>query len=209
MRIQGISLPRHHQDKPEDLPKCKGFALVTFRDTNDVEMLLAEWPWRKAGHVPNPIKSRAEPATDTSVSSAMQQHEAQKFGFRVTTKSQWEHLNQEYLTYRLQLLDELAREEAETLQPPTRIQAEPPAVPVAPQPARAREPLKPSLDASAPYPTGCLVFIRHVHPETNKTTLRKLFSHALEAADSIDYVDFNKGMDTVRTHPLRLLRYRD
>lgn len=59
---------------------------------------------------------------------------------------------------------------------------------------------------ASPYPLGCLLFVRNVHPETNKTTLKTLFSSGLTAGgaeggvlpEGIDYVDFNKGMDSVR-----------
>ena len=57
------------------------------------------------------------------------------------------------------------------------------------------------------YPPGCLVFLRNVHPETNKTTLRGLFLHArrpigIEVGkkdddDGLDYLDYTKGMDSV------------
>ncbi|THU99690.1 hypothetical protein K435DRAFT_937988 [Dendrothele bispora CBS 962.96] len=67
-----------------------------------------------------------------------------------------------------------------------------------------------------PYPTSCLVFVKNVHPSTNKTTLKKLFGRGFEgfggAVDGeegsaggagevgggggVDYVNFNKGMDT-------------
>jgi hypothetical protein len=61
----------------------------------------------------------------------------------------------------------------------------------------------PVIDQWSLYPYGCLLFVKNVHPETNKTTLRALFSHAFKtcldnAGDALDYVDFNKGMDTVR-----------
>ena len=54
----------------------------------------------------------------------------------------------------------------------------------------------PTLDASAPYPYGCLVFVRGVHIETNKTTLKTLFGRAVDG-EGIDYVDYAKGMDSV------------
>ena len=61
------------------------------------------------------------------------------------------------------------------------------------------------VPSSASYPQGCLVFVRNVHPETNKTTLRALFSQAFYDSESseisgdvVDYVDFNKGSETVR-----------
>lgn len=59
-----------------------------------------------------------------------------------------------------------------------------------------------SSDANSAYPPGCLVFIRHVHPDTNKTALRNLFLHIREEGgnsdeDGIDYLDYTKGMDCV------------
>ncbi|KAH8118815.1 hypothetical protein DFH11DRAFT_1740752 [Phellopilus nigrolimitatus] len=61
--------------------------------------------------------------------------------------------------------------------------------------------LAPTHQTTLPYPTDCLVFVKNVHLETNKTTLRSLFTHALGgvasgAADAIDYVDYNKGLDS-------------
>jgi xRRM domain len=50
------------------------------------------------------------------------------------------------------------------------------------------------------FPFGCLVFVRNVHPGTNKTTLRKFFGQAFpgdEGGNCIDYVDFQKGLDNV------------
>ncbi|KAF8484415.1 hypothetical protein JB92DRAFT_1567718 [Gautieria morchelliformis] len=48
------------------------------------------------------------------------------------------------------------------------------------------------------FPQNCLVFVRNIHPDTNKTTLRTLFSASLASSKrSVDYVDFTKGIDTV------------
>jgi hypothetical protein len=59
-----------------------------------------------------------------------------------------------------------------------------------------------SVLADAPFPPGCLLFVRNVHPQTNRTTVRALLSQALVrkgmSADNVDYVDYTKGMDTVR-----------
>ncbi|KDQ64102.1 hypothetical protein JAAARDRAFT_27728 [Jaapia argillacea MUCL 33604] len=67
------------------------------------------------------------------------------------------------------------------------------------------------LTIVSPYPPNCLLFVRNVHPSTNKTTLRTLFSRTLTASaqngsdeskagggdtDGLDYVDFTKGMDS-------------
>ena len=67
----------------------------------------------------------------------------------------------------------------------------------------------PTISLSSPYPTNSLVFVRNIHPETNKTTLRKLLSTAFVAplakgmalGGGVDYVDFNKGMDSVSLSP--------
>lgn len=56
----------------------------------------------------------------------------------------------------------------------------------------------------AEFPQGCLVFVQNVHPQTNKTTLRKLLGRAFESHgsdsgqdDVVDYVDFSKGLEDV------------
>ncbi|KAG6836024.1 hypothetical protein H0H93_012169, partial [Arthromyces matolae] len=80
-----------------------------------------------------------------------------------------------------------------------------PTVKIAEAPREGPIPEKsPKLDLSSPYPYNSLVFVRNIHPETNKTTLRKLFSTAFASSlarseingDGIDYVDFAKGMDS-------------
>jgi len=46
------------------------------------------------------------------------------------------------------------------------------------------------------YPPGCVLFARHVPPDTNKTALRTLFSALLADASALDYVDYTKGLDS-------------
>lgn len=63
----------------------------------------------------------------------------------------------------------------------------------------------PLINLSSQYPPSSLVFVRNIHPETNKTTLRNFFATSLKGSladgtiqsDGLDYVDFNKGMDSV------------
>ncbi|KAJ3556880.1 hypothetical protein NM688_g1782 [Phlebia brevispora] len=189
-RIQHISLPRHHQDKPDDRPKCKGFALVTFADTEDLSDLLKDWPWRQ---------ERRGSMLGTKEPRSSENSEAVKFGFKVLAKSQWEKLNEEYLAYRQRLLEEIAGEEESA----TKLLPVPEPIATSSEVAptrRVSEP--PSVNPDASYPQNCLVFVRNVHPETNKTTLRKLFSQAFQTSraevstEAVDYVDFNKGMNT-------------
>lgn len=190
--VQRISLPRHHLDKPDSRPKCKGFALVTLARMEDADFLVQRWPWQR----------HTEKSADAS--DDMYQ-DAARFGFRTTRKAHWDELNAEYLAYRQTLLDELALTEQNE-----QVVTEPSRTSEIPEVLAAREKTPEShnlqtsiLDLSTPYPPGCLAYARNVHLETNKTTLRKLFSqgfaesNASTAGGGIDYVDFNKGMDTV------------
>ena len=109
------------------------------------------------------------------------------------TKTRWEELRDEYLAYRTQLLDAVHKEDRKL------------GMSGHPKPAKAETalpPLAPNILSNfaipQDYPRGCLVFARNIHVETNKTTLRKLFSSAVGLPqDVLEYVDFNKGMDSV------------
>ncbi|KAI0650913.1 hypothetical protein C8Q79DRAFT_945655 [Trametes meyenii] len=202
--IQSIALPAHHLDRPGDIPKPKGFALVTFSSEDCATRLTTSWPW----------SPRRASVTNSGTDPA---HEAAKFGFRALPKARWDALKDEYLAHRQRLLDEIARAESADALNAEAIPAEtPPAhhgrtakrppVDEDTRPPRAHAhahahaldkqtatALAPS--ATAPFPRGCLVYVRHVHPETNKTTLKALFA-AHGRARALDYVDYSKGMDT-------------
>jgi hypothetical protein len=178
-------------DKPGDRPKCKGFALVTLCTTELCRIFLERWPWKPSTQLPK--SDDFDLAEDNSETK-----EASKFGFRTLSKARWDELNQEYLAYRQRLIDELA-DDCE----PKNITADSDgrsatgvlledSIPVSSQNVTT---------VSSPYPFGCLVFTRNLHPETNKTTLRALFTAAFKSSPldtgGLDYVDFNKGMDSV------------
>lgn len=198
-RVQSISLPRHHQDQSTDQPKCKGFALVTLSTTELAERLAEEWPWRRD---PSSPKSGAKDNSDI--------HDAARFGFRVLRKARWDQLKEEYQARRVQLLQQVAESGSRRVAlngaeegnnefdepPPPTIQKRK----RSPAPAEPEIPAKPVTTLSSPYPSGCLAFVKNVHLETNKTTLKTLFLRAFPDASSagaIDYVDYNKGMDSV------------
>ncbi|KAH9939959.1 hypothetical protein B0H21DRAFT_583441 [Amylocystis lapponica] len=184
--VQSILLPAHHQDKPDEHPKCKGFALVTLENTEHVELLLNKWPW-------SPRRTDLSDMGDTTLV-----HDAIKFGFRTLSKARWDALKEEYLTHRQRLLDDIAHaEDEEHAYTNQYMDAQSQAAPIAVAPTLSLPP-KPAFDLSAPYPPGCLVYVRNVHAETNKTTLRTLFSQAfsVQSTEGLDYVDFNKGMET-------------
>lgn len=197
MSIEAVTLPPHHQDQPGDPPKCKGFALVTLSNTLDIDYFFNEWPWEQDY---GDGKALDGEITDIRV-------DARKYGFRLLLKSRWESLQAEYLAYRRTLLDEIAafednlahQSQAETHSAQQYRYERPQAQPTRPEgPQESADPSV--LDPSSPYPPNCLIFVRNIHPETNKTTLRSLFSAAFkdtDLGDGLDYVDFNKGMDSV------------
>ncbi|KAF9035363.1 hypothetical protein BDZ89DRAFT_1130404 [Hymenopellis radicata] len=169
-RVQGISFLSHHLDKPGDAPKPKSFALVTLLNLEDVRLLLNDWPWER---------------TDTSRTSPTPEHEAAvKFGLRALQKERWDQLKEEYLAYRGELVEQMAAHQNNAPRPAS-----------IPKRGRSRSPPPQdnALSHDSPFPPDCLIFVKHVHSQTNKTTLRSLFS---QAGSEIDYVDFNKGMDT-------------
>ena len=64
---------------------------------------------------------------------------------------------------------------------------------------RKSGPAQPAYDEPS-FPAGCLLFVKNLHPQTNKTTLKKLFEHTLESSvgkGGVDYVDWSKGMSSV------------
>ena len=167
---------------------------MTLADQQDVESLLATWPWDKQSI----SHTHDTPSLDDDYA-----REAAKFGLRTLSKSRWDQLKEEYLSYQRQLLDELVtyNEGSSDFRQgiDADIQEQVGEYDTASQPEYEQASTA-TTTLTSPYPLNCLVFVRNVHSETNKTTLRKLFSLAFDAATSegLDYVDFNKGMDSVR-----------
>lgn len=200
--VQTITLPAHHLDRPGDVPKPKGFALVTFASEDEAARLVTDWPWRPR-RTDIPAHEHENEETDASA------REAVKFGFRALPKARWDALKEEYLAHRQRLLDQIAQSEPEPIP-----EAEPTdvdsyhgrgrdqgwgnrehAAHTPPAPVAEHE----YTDPDAPFPPGCLVYVRGVHPETNRTTLKALFAARGFGSDALDYVDYSKGMGTVRT----------
>ncbi|KAK2465874.1 hypothetical protein APHAL10511_001515 [Amanita phalloides] len=197
-RIQGVALPAHHQDKPGDPPKFKDFCLVTLVTIEDAEFLTKRWPWTRS-------TAASVESTDKDIVSEVVR-DATKFGLRTLSKTNWEHLKGEYLRYRSQLIEKINEHEDAQVETQTRtigkrerdveseLQRTPSAHEAAQTPSKAD-----ALSPDAPYPYGCLILVRNIHPETNKTTLRALFSVSKGGGlkeDGLDYIDFNKGVDS-------------
>lgn len=144
-------------------------------------------------------------------------------GFRCMSKRTWDKLRVEYLARQRQLLEEsVARNIAESersflakADPPDSLRNN---VEDEEEPSHRKKATRPAVSTQSPqfqphasaatYPKDCLVFIKNVHPETNKTTLKNLFSKPLNGeGGAIDYVDYNKGLDSVRSQ-LKLFRFQ-
>jgi len=179
--IQDIRLNPPSDGEVESKRAFKGFAFVTLSSTDLVKQLSEDWPWLSG--------DRSAPVSGTPSPASVDVADAHRYGVRVITKARWEELRDEYLAYRTQLLNVVHEEDRKCIQS---------------KPGMAGPALPPSLSngphstVTQDYPCGCLVFARNIHTETNKTTLRKLFSSAIGfPQDVLDYVDFNKGMDSV------------
>lgn len=201
--VQHIHLPPHHLDKPGSAPKCKGFAFVTLRNEDTVKLLIDAWPWESRWNR-DTMESLPEDAL-------LVVKEARKTGLRALSKLRWNSLKEEYIEYKASLLREI---DTGTQSPPTQTfmneSVEPPAPDMdeisnkdTTRTTQQVENEDHKLYVDSPYPPGCLVFVKHVHAQTNKTTLRTLFSAILgenAPTNAIDYVDYTKGMDNVN-HP--------
>ena len=211
--MQNVAFPLHYQDQPGSIPACKGFALVTLSTKDDVQALMDAWPWEKTGRTHGPSNDDTKAQTSTTQSQEMKS--AINFGLRICSKARWEGLKAEYLLYRQQLVEEINwYQDGEDIRCNSKGKmvvdaqhsrnSETASVSVAASKSemmKAQEDNRLGLHADSRYPSGCLVFVRHVHPGTNKTTLRSLFKRAWKeegsSEDCVDYIDYSKNMDSV------------
>ena len=199
-RFQRIVFPSHHRDPAASFPICKGFALVTLSSKADVQALTYAWPWDSEERTDTHATTEAEVNGQT-----VEERSARANRLRICTRASWEELRAEYLLYRQRLINEVnqhqdeneARWRKETTDR-GRCKKSRGEDGSQGEQTRSTTPYEAGIRADSPYPTACLVFVRHVHPETNKTTLRTLFSQAwAEPNVAIDYIDYSKNMDSV------------
>jgi hypothetical protein len=180
--VQHILFPPHHQDPPDAIPKCKGFALVTLNEPDLASDILSQFPY-DGDSAPAPNDSDSD-----SDSSSVEGSEARKAGLRVLSKERWDTLQAEYAECRESLLRRIAAVASTPAPAPNKIKNV------------DNTPDEPPPPATKPksYLSGCVLFARHVPPDTNKTALRARFSALLADAGALDYVDYTKGLDSVR-----------
>lgn len=224
--IQRIYFPPHYQDPPDAQPKCKGFALLTFSEPSVASHFLAYFPYHRTPENKGSVIDSANPNNDHDEPSP-EELEARKAGFRTLSKERWEALQSEYVQYRDALLHRIASASSSTA--PRASASAPATVPDLPSPSpdddnvpesdprpstTTSEPSPLLIPRCYPYPPGCVIFVRHVPTDTNKTALRARFSALLAedgnnnestATAALDYVDYTKGLDSVRFLPPLLL----
>lgn len=62
-----------------------------------------------------------------------------------------------------------------------------------------------ALDVQGAYPEGCVLWVRNVHENSTRTTLKALFGALLDqlqegSGKGVEFVDYEKGLDTVSAH---------
>ena len=189
--VQKILFPLHHQDPPDALPKCKGFALVTLSEPPATSHLLTRFPYH------NRANDHGANGNDDNDDVSPEEREARKAGFRTLSKERWGELQAEYVEYRDALLGHVA---ASSPPSATRLVALPASTSTNKVKITCEARLQHVSEAPPNFPPGCVIFARHVPQGTNKTALRALFSALLpgDSTTALDYVDYTKGLDTVR-----------
>ncbi|THH05202.1 hypothetical protein EW145_g4966 [Phellinidium pouzarii] len=205
--IQSITFPPHRDDAP-DAPrpiKSKGFAFLVLAQMKIVDHLLQRWPWDLAVRLENNVLKDVEKKGVEAAAA----YDAREFGFHCLSKKKWEALKRDYISLQRRLLEKTIAasqpEPSSFSRMPVEETARSPTLNGKYTKAQNKSTITMQKDSVQPlvyqaqnlsFPSGCLVFIKNVHPETNKTTLRTLFTSALDGmADAIDYVDYNKGLD--------------
>lgn len=195
--IQCISFPPHHADVPSSPrpTKSKGFAFVVFSDTSHSEIFAKNWPWNTI-HSQKSIEKSAELQCDHEKAI----NDARSSGLRCMTLSKWNELADEYRARQKELIELTANSNNMSLPRAARLSR--PVIDTLTSNDSDRfqeENLTNEVNEHSTYPPGCLVFVQNILPDTNKTTLRTFFASAFEQGGSeIDYVDFSKGLDSVR-----------
>ena len=225
--IQNIYFLPHYQDPPSAQPKCKGFALLTLSDPSVASHLLASFPYHH--RTPANKDGATVPADHDNHDdeASPEELEARKAGFRTLSKERWEALQSEYVEYRDALLHRIATSSSSSTAPATTVPNPPSPSPdknennvpesadVAPSRDHQAPPSTTSQLTPSRYPPGCVIFVRHVPTDTNKTALRARFSALLaddgndndnRATAALDYVDYTKGLDSVRLFLLFFLK---
>ncbi|KAG9119273.1 hypothetical protein FRC07_005771 [Ceratobasidium sp. 392] len=183
----------------ETTQRFRGQAFVVFSTVEMAQAFAKRWVWNPS----EASRGAAYSGRQTTGKWTTEDAEAATIssGFRSITKTRWDELKSEYLLHQSRVLKQNSKSER---RPPIHNGSQPSSSPTTTtQPVPSATPpvthLKPSRAARPPpFPPGILVFVRRLHPETNKTTLKTLFGRAFlnGNGDVIEYLDFQKGIDS-------------
>ncbi|KAF8759972.1 hypothetical protein RHS01_01403 [Rhizoctonia solani] len=172
--------------------RFRGQAFVVFATYELAQTFCKRWVW----NAPHGTGSDKQPEFKSGNQWNKEAAEvtAKSSGFRSLSKPQWDKLKAEYLEHQARILkqgprrpktDKRCNDSTSDTAVPIPAPARPPRQAPAPRQVESRPP---------PFPPGILVFVKRIHPETNKTTLKNLFTRG--APNGVEYIDFQKGIDS-------------
>ncbi|KAF8681412.1 hypothetical protein RHS04_02935 [Rhizoctonia solani] len=172
--------------------RFRGQAFVVFATYELAQTFCKRWVW----NAPHGTGSDKQPEFKSGNQWNKEAAEvtAESSGFRSLSKPQWDKLKAEYLEHQARILkqgprrpktDKRCNDSTSDTAVPIPTPARPPRQAPAPRQVESRPP---------PFPPGILVFVKRIHPETNKTTLKNLFTRG--APNGVEYIDFQKGIDS-------------
>ncbi|CAE6533749.1 unnamed protein product [Rhizoctonia solani] len=189
--VQDILIPTAEPSliTPPHSGRFRGQAFVVFVTHELTHAFCKRWNW----NTPQRISATKCPELKSGGrwSRDIAEETAEACGFRSLSKSQWDKLKAEYLEHQSRVLKQAPRHPKVDKVPATSTENLPAPVP-AQQPGQISAP-RPTPHPP-PFPPGILVFIKRLHPETNKTTLKTLFGRG--APNGVEYIDFQKGIDS-------------
>ncbi|KAG9083598.1 hypothetical protein FRC06_004463 [Ceratobasidium sp. 370] len=180
-------------ERPLDITqRFRGQAFVVFSTVEMAQTFSERWTWNALTEPKDSVSSRQAPGKWNTEDTVMA---AAASGLRSITKTRWDKLKSEYLDHQARVLRQNPKSQR---QPPANL-GQPSSSPPTQTPVSSATHSKPSrVTRPPPFPPGILVFVRRLHPETNKTTLKTLFARAFPdgSGDGIEYLDFQKGVDS-------------
>ncbi|KDN49273.1 hypothetical protein RSAG8_01975, partial [Rhizoctonia solani AG-8 WAC10335] len=187
--VQDVLLPTAEPSltTPVQLGRFRGQSFVVFATSELAHAFCKRWCWNPS-HGTAATKC-AELKAGERWSREAAEEAAGVCGFRSLSKSQWDKLKAQYLEHQARVLKQTPRRPKADKTPTTNA-PNPPAPAPAPQPSETSTP-RPTPRPPPfppPFPPGILVFIKRLHPETNKTTLKILFGRG--APNGVEYIDF-------------------
>ncbi|KAJ1309251.1 hypothetical protein OPQ81_004916 [Rhizoctonia solani] len=166
--VQDILIPTAEPSltTPPQPGRFRGQAFVVFTTHELAHEFCKRWAWNISRGTGGTKCPELKPGERWSKEIA--EATAEGYGFRSLSKTQWDKL----------------KGRIPGASSPAPVPTQKPIRALIPQPA-----LSPP-----PFPPGILVFVKRLHPETNKTTLKTLFSRG--APNGVEYIDFQKGIDS-------------